>query len=111
MAPRRRTARPVEIVLTEEDLAAIIRETVGPVPKPPSPAGPPPEVRGPRGEPFAIPAGVATGGPADAPFSPIGDAVWRLGVRSPGAVGDAIRMILEATTLDRGRGAGPEEEE
>jgi hypothetical protein len=83
MAPRKRPAAPVEIVLSEEDLAAIIRETV---------------------------AGLAAGGgavpaPAPAPPAPAPppDRAWSLGVRSPGAVGDAIRMILDATTLDRGK--------
>lgn len=86
MAPRRRADRPpeplVDIVLTEEDLAAIIRETVGSRP----------------------PASGAAGAPGFAPPSPTpADRAFGLGVRSPGAVGDAIRRILEATTLDRGR--------
>jgi hypothetical protein len=72
---------PVEIVLTEEELAAIIRETT---------------VRSAR----PAPPGTASPGPGFA------DPAFSLGVRSPGAVGDAIRMILEATTLDRGRRMG-----
>ncbi len=86
MAPRRRIDPPVDIVLTEEDLAAIIRETVG---------GPPAAVAAPAppGAGFSLPAPQPTGA----------DRAWSLGVRSPGAVGDAIRRILEATTLDRGR--------
>jgi len=88
MAPRKQSAPPVEIVLTEADLDAIIRESLGrPRPEPaPEPA---PGGTGTARDSFAAPPAVAAG--------------WSRGPEAPGAVGDAIRMILEATTLDRGR--------
>ena len=84
MAPRKRTLPPVEIVLTEEDLAAVIRETraaPGPSFVPPEPLEAPP-----------LP-----------PLPAVPEHPRSLGEVGPGAVGDAIRMILEATTIERGR--------
>jgi len=95
MTRRKQTAPPVEIVLTEEELADIIRETTRV--DPPSPPVPPPPGPGP-----------VNLGPGFAMAQPFADPAFSLGVRSPGAVGDAIRMILEATTLDRGKRLGGE---
>jgi hypothetical protein len=90
---RRRPARPVEIVLTEEDLAAIQRASAVDV------GG-----RAAEGEePAAVPAAAAApaaGAPADA-YEPIGSRVWRFDGQAPGAVGETIRRILAATTLPR----------
>ena len=77
MAPRKRSFPPVEIVLTEEEIETILRETLRP-PEAPAPS------------------------PAAPPAAPV-DQHWHPGTRSPGAVGDAIRMLLDATTLDRAK--------
>jgi hypothetical protein len=83
MAPRKRTAAPVDIVLTEEELDAIIRESLG------------------RPQPDREPHDAGTGN-ASYP-SPAAERPWNQGVPAPGAVGDAIRRLLEATTLERAK--------
>jgi hypothetical protein len=114
MTTRRRPARPVEIVLTEEDLAAIIEETARPhrsasSPRHDSPGGPWTAQDGGQdaGEGGGA-TGFTSGEGADESFAPIADSVLHRGIPRPGAVGDAIRRILEATNLDPGR---PTEEE
>jgi hypothetical protein len=105
MAPRKRSDRAVEIFLTEEDLAAIIAETAR------SPRGPVPGQgtwSDEEGEAGTAPGETLQAGSPAGPFSPIADRVWRRGVARPGAVDEAIRRILEATTLNQ---PGPTEEE
>lgn len=95
MAPRKRTAAPVDIVLTEEELDAIIRESLG-------------HPRTDR-EPAEAGAERAPVPPSPASFlPPASERPWSQGVPAPGApgpgaVGDAIRRILEATTLERAK--------
>lgn len=117
MTVRRPPGRPVEIVLTEEDLAAIIEETTRPPRSSASsragpPGGPssdgswPEEGAGAEGGPSR--PGFPARGIADEPFAPIADSLRNRGIPRPFAVGNAIRRILEATTLDPGK---PTEEE
>lgn len=86
MARARRSDPPVDIVLTEEDLAVIIRESG--------------EGRAAGGWSFAAGPPAA---PSPSPLPAPGERAWNIGASSPGAVGEAIRMILDATTLGRGK--------
>jgi hypothetical protein len=123
MTARHRPGRPVEIVLTEEDLAAIIEETARPARASASSVSASSGGASSRG---TLPdygtgsedgtgegaSGSSTGFPSrgslEEPFAPIADILRHRGIPRPAAVGDAIRRILEATTLDPGR---PTEEE
>ncbi len=127
MPVRRRPARPVEILLTEEDLAAIIEETSRPGKRPggrsgaragargrrAAPGGGGPEAEGPPGGGGGSGSGsnFAGTGEGDGGYAPISESVQHRGIPRPGAVGDAIRRILEATNLDPGKPSGGEEEE
>jgi hypothetical protein len=111
MPSRKRPGRPVEIVLTEEDLAVIIQETARSA-RPPAPSGGTwrQEAEGePAREGFGVRAGADSFGGGDPSFDSIADRVWRHGVARPGALDEAIRRILEATTLDRGKPTTEEE--
>jgi hypothetical protein len=100
----------VEIVLTEDDLAAIIAESSRNA-RAPAPKDLPWEGED-RPAPGAGTPGLAFAPPEDASgaYSPIADAVWRQGVARPGALDEAIRRILDATTLKPRRPTFSEEE-
>lgn len=109
----------MEIVLTEDDLAAIIAESSrgarapGPTPSPSDLpwaelpcAG---AVGGAASAAGLAHGGDAGGGDAGGAYAPIADAVWRQGVPRPGALDEAIRRILDATTLKPRRPVSEEE--
>ena len=108
--PRKGVARPVEIVLTEEDLAAIIRETSGGGGGRASGGSPWPE--GGSGIAGSFPAlAEPVPLPSSGGYAPIQESVWRPGIPQPGGVGDTIRRILAATALEGGRAPGKDEDE
>lgn len=105
----------MEIVLTEDDLAAIIAETA----RPPRPLGPPgssldtaPDTAWDgSGDPAPQDRGPTSSMELPGPYAPIADTVWREGVAHPGALDEAIRRILEATSLRPQRPTEEDEEE
>jgi hypothetical protein len=105
MAPRKRSLRPVQIVLTEDDLAAIIAETARGV-RSASPA--PGDLAegglssGWGGVPIPVVPGALPGSGGTGGFASIGDRVWRDSRPAPGAVGEAIERILRETALEGG---------